>query len=136
MNRRWFLKIVASAGALAVLPVKWAESAVEAVQTRVASRGGKRRSAFYVSPTGSPDGRGTSRYPCDLQTAMRGGPTGSEIGPGTTIYFKPGTYVALNPNSNAKVDFSGVTFMPAEDKDVVFDMRSKAWMGEGPKKGA
>jgi hypothetical protein len=44
---------------------------------------------FYVSPAGTPDGKGTKRKPWDLQTALDHPP---EVGPGSVIWLQGGTY--------------------------------------------
>ena len=47
---------------------------------------------WFVSPAGSASGAGTMSSPWALQTALNGGPSGSNVRPGDTIWLRGGTY--------------------------------------------
>ncbi len=51
---------------------------------------GHKGEVFYVSPVGTPDGKGTRGRPWDLATALAG--AGGAVGPGDRIWLRGGTY--------------------------------------------
>jgi len=50
--------------------------------------------AWYVAPNGTATGQGTITSPWDLQTALNGGPSGTNVKPGDIIWLRGGTYIA------------------------------------------
>ena len=55
------------------------------------------RVGFYVTPTGTSGGDGSTGDPWDLATALDGG--GGAVGPGDTIWLRDGTYTGLFQSS-------------------------------------
>lgn len=65
---------------------------------------------WYVTPTGSASGTGTSASPWSLQTALSG--AGGKVLPGDTVWIRGGTYpnggsLSVGGNATASVTFSG-----------------------------
>ena len=77
--------------------------------------------AWYAAPNGSSTAPGTLAAPWDLATALDGGPTGTEVKPGATLWLRGGTYVGAFTSSLVGTPAAPITVRNYPGERVILD---------------